>query len=210
MEIETKITKIIQGLNAGTDPLVVSMCGAADLGKSFLSDKIARQLNNMGISTGHLTLDSFLMKREERIKKGISGYQPDAYDLKSIENHITNFKNQKSIKFFPYDHSSGEKSQEKITIGSCKVLIVDGLHSMHKKIRKNTSLSLFVYTDDDKLRKIRLKADIFKRKQTVELSKKLEPVEFEKYKNFVEPYKKQADFLLNLKEKWRYELERGG
>ena len=59
---------------------------------------------------------------------------------------------------------------------------IDGLHSMHEKLKNFCKISIFVYTEDEQLRIIRREADITKRKQSSELSKKLEPVEFKKYK----------------------------
>ena len=61
-------------------------------------------------------------------------------------------------------------------------------------------------TDDDQLKEIRHKADIEKRKQTIGFSKRNSAVEFEKYKQFVEPYKNLASVVLFLKEQWNYTL----
>ncbi len=208
MSITDTITKEIQTLANKKPPIVVAVCGAADLGKSFLSEKIVTTLNSSQVGSAcYLSLDSFLMPRAERIKLGISGYQPQAYDFNAIENLIIEFKEQKGIAYFPYDHSKGENIKEAVFLDPCNVLILDGLHSMHEKLWSHISFSLFIYTDDNQLRQIRREADLVKRKQSIEFSKRLEPIEFEKYKQYVEPYKNQANCFLKLEKRWVCALE---
>lgn len=78
---------------------------------------------------------------------------------------------------------------------------------MYKMLKPYVLLSLFVYTDDQYLRSVRREAGIIKRKQSAEFSQKVEVKEFKNYKQFVEPYKEQADLHLYLKEKWKYSLK---
>ncbi len=167
----------------------IAVCGAADLGKSYLSKSIVERLKARGVTAGHLPLDSFLMKRSERIKRGISGYQSDAYDVDSVKTMIENFCNGSQLSFAPYNHTTGETANKRITLENSSLLIVDGLHSMHPVLKPYIRFSLFIYTDDDQLRKIRKEADRVKRKQTTDISDALEPLEFERYKQLVEPYK---------------------
>ncbi len=204
MKLENRISAKIVSLSESHDHVAIAVCSAADLGKSFLSVKITEILNQMGVRAGHLPLDSFLINRTERIKLGISGYQPNSYDFDSIEQSIINFKNGHDVAFYPYNHLAGEKENEAVVIRPCNVLIIDGLHSMHELLKPHIMFSLFVYTDNEKLRKIRREADFEKRRQPSEISQRLEPIEFKNYKHFVEPYKDQADLQLFLKEKWDY------
>ncbi|MCG8687352.1 MAG: hypothetical protein MI892_20915 [Desulfobacterales bacterium] len=179
MSITDTITKEIQTLAGKKSSIVVAVCGAADLGKSFLSEKIVTTLNSQDVSACYLSLDSFLLPRAERIKLDISGYQPQVYDFNTIENLIIEFKEQKSIAYFPYDHSKGENIKETVFLNPRNVLILDGLHSMYEKLRSHISFSLFIYTDDNQLGQIRREVDLVKRKQSIEFSKKPEPIEFE-------------------------------
>lgn len=206
MNIEHDIALKIAAVKKPAIPLMVAICGAADLGKSYLSAQLAETLCLEGIETSHLPLDSFLMNRSDRIKNKISGYQPEAYDVPSMKKIFRQFKAGTPLQFRPYDHTSGKQKAEPVTVDPSQVLLLDGLHSMHPTINADIGLSFFIYTSDDRLREIRRQADLVKRKQTPSISKKLEPLEFQRYKEWVEPYKKKADFLLFLKEKWRYTL----
>ncbi len=206
MELVEQISRKIVSIQSDQEPMVVAVCGAADLGKSYLSAQITQQLNLIGSSASHLTLDSFLMDRSERIKNGLSGYQSAAHDLSSAMKALDSFKNGQDISYFPYDHQSGKNDLKEVYIAPCCILVLDGLHSMHEMLIPYINFSVFVYTEDDLLRSIRLEADIAKRKQSAEFSRSNEVAEFNYYKREVEPYKKQADCLLYLKKKWKYSI----
>lgn len=190
-------------------PLIVALCGAADLGKSHISQSLVDQLSAGGCSAAHLPLDAYLIDRAQRLKRGISGYQPQSYDLAKVEQDLRSYKCGKAIGYHPYDHALGktEKSTTNRAAPSC-VLILDGLHSMHQRLLPLLSLSIFVYTDDASLKKIRHQANLHKRQQTIEQSQALAELEFASYKGHIELYKEQADILLRLTHKWHYDLER--
>lgn len=199
-----KITNTILAHKLRQHNEVIAVCGAADLGKSYLANELVKSIKARKLTADYLTLDSFMMSREERIRKGISGYDPCAYEFNSVILQLEKFKEGKDLSFRAYDHSTGKRVDELTTIKACDILILDGLHSLHEILAPYVSHSLFVYTQDSLLRKIRRKADLEKRKQTVEVSEQIEPKEFEKYKQLVEPYKKQATWQLFLVEKWKF------
>lgn len=207
MKIEDKIATAILANRVSGYFTIIAVCGAADLGKSYLSSMLVNAINELGVTAGHVTLDSFMLNREDRISKEISGYEPEAYDFFSLTAELEKFTNGQGLSFFPYNHSTGKKERGSVSIRSCDVLIVDGLHSMHETLNSFITKSLFVYTDDALLRKIRLEADLVKRKQSIATSQKTEPKEFEKYKKFVEPYKKSATWHLFLEKKWEFSFQ---
>ena len=69
MKIEEKLTAEIKS-NLVDGLTIVSICGAADLGKSYLSNQLIKSLGQQKIITNHLTLDSYLMDRAIRKEKG--------------------------------------------------------------------------------------------------------------------------------------------
>jgi uridine kinase len=188
-------------------PILVAICGAADLGKTHLSMQLVNELVKTGISAGHLTLDSYLMDRTHRTALGISGYQPEAYDLPMIKSDLLVFLSGSSIEYFPYDHAKGKVLSLAVTISSCQVLFVDGLHSLHENLKPHINYSVFICTNDDLLLKIRHRADIEKRRQSIEFSKLNLNKEISAYKLYVEPYMCSADVVYELKEQWQYELK---
>ncbi len=209
MEIQKELANKIASLKEREVCFFVAICGAADLGKTYLSAQLVDVLNQMELNANYLTLDSYLMSRTDRIRRGTSGYHPGAYDLSLVESDLKRFKNGQPIEYYPYDHSVGEKVASKSVINPCSVLLIDGLHAMNTKLTPYINFSIFICTSDDRLKQIRHQADITKRQQTIEISRKYAVSEFEKYKQFVEPYEKQASVVLFLKEKWNYALLEG-
>jgi len=206
MESLQRLSKEIETLKNKHDCLIIAVCGAADLGKTYLSTQLVEILRKLGLTSELLTLDSYMIKRAERIKQGISGYQPKAYNFLAIKEDLIKFKNSEAIDFFQYDHSTGQLLFQTQTIYPCDILLIDGLHSMSDEFTSLINFSIFLYTDDKLLKVIRHKADLKKRKQTIEFSNQNYSQEFVEYKKFVEPYKKLADAVLLLEKQWEYTL----
>ena len=206
--IEQAIANKILEIQQRKQNVVIAFCGAADLGKSYLADKVVQVLNNRNIESSHLTLDSFLMDRAERKKKKISGYDSRAHDLQEILAVLQDWKSGRTITFRPYDHHTGTKSKDVQTIRPAQILLIEGLFSMHDSFQTLIDGSFFFYTSDEKLKEIKLEADLTKRNYTREYSRSLYAIEFRLYQQNIEPFKEKADFRLFLKEKWQYELEK--
>ncbi|AXT54680.1 hypothetical protein D1815_02515 [Aquimarina sp. AD1] len=204
--IKDKILGEILARKNSDKTVVVSICGAADLGKSFLSQEISESLRKLNFKVAHLTLDSYLLDRVTRKNKGISGYQTESYDLENALSDLIVLKNGNSIEFYPYDHSIGKSSSKSSRMGESDIVIFDGLHSMHPSFISNVDMTVFLYTQDRYLKTIRSEADLAKRNYTIEFSKSISEIEFNLYKTNVEPYKSKADCLLFLESKWKYNL----
>ncbi|AXG68545.1 phosphoribulokinase [Kordia sp. SMS9] len=202
---DTLSAKIIANKKVG-GLTIVAICGAADLGKSYLSKKIIESLATQNLKANHLTLDSYLIDRKTRNAKGISGYHIQAYDLNEALHNLTALKNGQSIDFKPYLHKEGKKGHDSIKLNPAEILIFDGLHSMHSSFLPHIDISIFLYTKEDTLKQIRTAADLVKRNYTIAFSKKISESEFSSYKINIEPYKNKADHLLFLESKWNYDL----
>ena len=190
--------------------IVVSICGAADIGKSFLSKEISESLNKLNFKVAHLTLDSYLIDREIRKKKGLSGYQLESYDLANALNDLIFLKNGNAIDFYPYDHTMGRPSLIPSRMDASDIVIFDGLHSMHLSFISYIDMTVFLYTKDKFLKAIRREADLVKRNYTIEFSKSTSENEFNLYKANIEPYKNKAEYLIFLESKWNYKMTRIG
>lgn len=210
MLIEDQLSDEIVSSHRLNKRTVVSICGAADLGKSHLSKKIAETLTKQNLSCNHLTLDSYLMDRKIRNEKGLSGYSIKAYDKNEALNNLVDLKNGQSIEFRPYNHEEGKKEYDSVELKSADVLIFDGLHSMHSSFLPYIDISIFVYTKDGFLKMIRRDADLIKRNYTLKYSEKISESEFNLYKANVEAYKEKSNYLLFLESKWKYKLIKTG
>lgn len=200
------VNKILE-VQKRKESIIVAFCGAADLGKTYLANKVVGLLNNIHTKSSHLPLDSFLMDRAERKRMDISGYDIRAHNTKQILSSLEKWVQGEAIKFQPYNHQSGQKSKHYKIIKRCNVLLIEGLFSLEDSMLPLIDLSFFIDTDYEKLKAIKLEADLVKRGYSPEYSQKIYDKEFKLYKRNIEPFKAKADFRLLLKNKWQYELE---
>lgn len=207
--IEQLIVNKILEVRKTRETIIVAFCGAADLGKTYLAKAVVQLLNSYEISSAHLGLDSFLMNRTERKRKGISGYDPKAHDIQQIVATLRNWRAAKTIKYYAYDHQAGEKTKDYTLINDCEVLLIEGLFALHESILPFVDLSFFFYTNDEILQQIKLASDLVKRGYTPEYSRKIYQAEFELYKQHIETMSEKANYRLLLQDKWQYLIEKG-
>ena len=205
--IENKIAELITELCNLQKPLIISICGAADLGKTHISKEVTRLLNIENTSSAHLTLDSYLLDRDERKEKGLSGYQIESHNIELIQSDLGNWIEKGEINYRPYCHKTGTKEEVYKSIKSSKVLLIEGLFSMDKLLLPYIDYSIFIFTSDENLRLIKYEADITKRGYTKAYSEKIYNAEFELYKKNIEPFKNVADCKIMLLNKWNYILQ---
>lgn len=201
--------KVYEKSKETSTPLVVAISGAADLGKSYLSQEIIKHLETRGISASHLTLDSFLIERRLRKEKNLSGYQIESYNLQAPAKCLLSFKSSQAFSYLPYNHLTGKSEGKTVTIKNSQVLIFDGLHTLHESFIEFINLSIFIDTSDSQLKNIRLESDLTKRGLSLQESQLNSEPELIQYKNNVEPYKTKSFVQVYLKEKWVYEVKAG-
>ncbi len=202
--MESWLKEIVESIKEQDTPSIIAICGAADLGKSYISKGIVNELIAQRIDAVHLTLDSYLLDRSERLNQRISGYRIDAYEQQRALEALSQFKEQFPIVFFPYNHETGKKTTNPEILEPASILIFDGVQSMHECFDSHTDLSVFIYTEDNILKRIRFDADLTKRKHSVEFANSNSEPEFIEYKTQIEPYIFRADHKLFMERKWQY------
>lgn len=206
MKIEDQVAFEVMANRKNEGMTIVAICGAADLGKSYLGKSLVSSFKEQNLEASHLTMDTYLMDRTERKKRGLSGYHFAAYNQAKILEDLQHLNAGKSILFRQYDHNKGKTSGKTIELTTSDILVFDGLHTMHPSFALLINISFFLYTRDKQLKEIRREADLVKRNYSIEYSKKIAEREFSLYKKTIEPYKTKANYLLFLESKWRYKL----
>ena len=201
-----QLTSAILAKRNSKTTTVVAICGAADLGKSYLSKAISESLSQHGITANHFSLDAFLLDRQTRLNKKLSGYNIEAYNINAALEDLNDIKEGKSIVVYPYDHHLGTTSSLPVQMHASAILIFDGLHAMHRTFTPLIDISFFIYTDDEQLVQIRKEADLAKRNYTEAFSNQISEQEFILYYQNITLYKDQADYLIFLHSKWNYKL----
>ena len=187
-------------------PFVLAICGAADLGKSFLAKQISKQLIIHGFQATCFGLDAYLLPREKRLALQLSGYQYESHYLNQAFKDLSKLKEQQSISYYPYDHQQGSASDEAELIQAKDFILFEGLFTLHQLFQPLIDYAVFVFTADDTLKIIRKEADLVKRNYSKAFSQQIAGTEFALYKKNIEPLGRLADCHLFLAKKWQYEL----
>ena len=147
---------------------VFAVSGAAALGKTAFCKNLARYLNDRRINTVHIPLDGFLLDRQTRQDRKLSGYNPESTDMPFlIETMKKLIYDGREINLPLYDHNTGKHNGFKL-ISPAQVIILDGIMSLHYEIRERfTNFNIFLYSDDLLMRGLRLLVDMEERGYSV-------------------------------------------
>lgn len=114
----------------------MSVSGAAACGKTWFCRHMVNFLADCGALAVHVPLDGFLLNRKARNKRGLSGYDQKSYDLSRMIAHMKSLiYEEKPIEIPTYNHQTGEHETPR-RIEHASVILLDGIMSMHSKIRK--------------------------------------------------------------------------
>ena len=147
---------------------VFAVSGAAALGKTTFCKNLAQFLNDNGVKTEHIPLDGFMLDRPTRQKRELSGYNPQSTDIPLLINTMKELiYNGTEVKLPLYDHQTGNHDGFK-PISPCRVIILDGIMSLHYEIREIfTNFNIFFYAEDLVMRGLRLLVDLNERSYSV-------------------------------------------
>lgn len=184
----------------------MSICGAADTGKSTIAQKIYEELSSLNIKSACICTDSFMIERIDRIKEGISGYNLDSINDKVLLTFVENIIRRKTVKYFPYDNRLGKNVSGHKIIIEPEVLIIEGIHSFNEIIRSRIDLKVFIDAEYTVLQKLRYNANINKRGFSEKEAYKRIDKEMEEYYHYISPNKKYSDRIITMDEKYNYQL----
>lgn len=184
---------------------VISVSGAAAVGKTTFCKGLQAFLTNKGYNATHVQLDGYVKTREERKKiqisdapgKKLSGYNPKASNMNQLIKDMQDIVyNGKTIQIPIYDHSTG-KTDMSMTARPSEIIILDGIMSLQDEIRtKFTTFSVFLYSDEATLKELRLQADILDRGYSRSDALAQSQDELDAYNTWVHPKIKFADLKL--------------
>ena len=178
---------------------VFAVSGAAALGKTTFCKNLAVFLNDNGVKTEHLPLDGFMLDRPTRQKRNLSGYDPQSTDILLLTNTMKELiYNGKEVELPLYDHQTGNHAGFK-PISPCRVIILDGIMSLHYEIRQIfTNFNIFFYADDLVMRGLRLLVDLNERGYSVFQALAHSDEEFVSYNKWIYHQISFANLLISV------------
>jgi uridine kinase len=149
-------------------PMFVAINGCTAAGKTRLSRELSAALmdqafHDIGIqqqvSVTHLETDNWLATtREERVLRGLSGFDANSYNMTDLAEAIQKLSNVAPVLVKRYEHSNLPIDTE-ITYNPADIVILDGLMSTHHSLLKSIDLCIWIECSENGHRSLRIGRD---------------------------------------------------
>ena len=189
---------------------LVAISGAAALGKTRLASELKTRIIEIeeGIEVGILPTDAFMLDREERLSRNLSGYDSTANRLDHLGECIRQASQGRPISYRPYDHQTGKHSVEAVRIERADVLIIEGIHSFYPATINRIGKKIFLYAPPEDAKELRFITDLFERNYSAHLAFQRAESEYREFENHVMHYIRFADRVVELKSYWEYDVKK--
>lgn len=201
---QTLAARIRTSLENRTRPFLVAICGWADTGKSTLAARLCVTLGRLGVRGDSISTDDFMRDRAERNALGISGYDLRSLDVQALQDALTSFVNREPFSVHPYDNRTGTKNPQAKTVWPVAVLVVEGIHSLHRSIAHHMNLKVFIDSDEATLRQMRYRANMHKRGMAPDDAAARIASEWKDYNVAVRPRVEVADVVVQVDTEFEY------
>ncbi len=182
---------------------IVGITGGSGVGKTTLINLLEKEFSEK-IAT--LSLDNYYKPKHEQTldHNGIINFDlPEALYVEQLETDFSRLIDNLPIKQKRYGFNNPMLEEEDLIIESKDIILVEGLFVMHYPfLRNRLDYSVYLSVDKDLQLERRLKRDVEERNYNrEEVIYQWENHVIPAHKNYVNPYKEQADLVItnNLK-----------
>jgi uridine kinase len=157
-------------LDAGASrPVLIAINGCTAAGKTGLAIEVASRLRDeTGPELTVVVLDTdgwIKMSRAERLSRGLTCCQADAYDVEALKDSIQRLASRREAQNRAYDHHTG-MPRDAGKIGPGDVIVVDGLMSTHRRVGLTCDVRVWIELSREAHKQLRIDRDIKERRYT--------------------------------------------
>jgi uridine kinase len=179
-------------------PFIIGICGGSGAGKTTLLRRLSDIFGEVRPSIFSMDNYYFPKSMQQLDSNGVVNFDlPTAIDEERLTADLKSLMQGKAIEVKEYFFNSPPDKNVLITIQPSAFIIVEGLFLFHyKEVFKSLDYSIFVDVDNA----TQLDRRIYRDQETRGYSREDILYQWENhvlpcYTNFIEPYKKQADFI---------------
>ncbi len=177
---------------------IVALAGPSGSGKSTVAKRVASRLHGHVISMEDYSISMPHLPLNERAKLNYD--EPEAIDLKLLEDHIRDYAAGKAIEVPIYDFAEHVRvSRRTEHIPADSLLIVGGILALHfAQLRPHFDLSIYLEAPDEVCFRRRKVRDITERQRPIELIQwQYENTVLPAARRYVVPSRSFADVVLD-------------
>jgi uridine kinase len=200
---------IKEDLKSKGEPYGIAITGASCLGKTVFANELSKYLKeNEKINSTFISLDGYMLPRNELERRGLSGHQEEAHDLSTVREKISKLMNNRtSIDFRIYDHATGLHHPTPIIIDYSPIVIMEGVIAFSDKISDFVKLKIFLEGEDQWVTKtLRFVVSLEQRSRTINNSRLSADREFSHYINYLADKRKMAQFVIQVQRDWSMKI----
>lgn len=179
-------------------PLLIGICGGSGCGKTTLSSLLQR-VDPTRIFC--FSADQFYKSKCPSVSKAdflVTTDDPISFDSDELKRVLRKIREGSSFKLPSYEFSDCVRGQEtEIQSSDYKIVIVDGIFLFQdSKLAQLFDLKIFMLSSQEDCIKRYSVRDVEERGSSAEEILHLLPFKFKGYKKFIEPFKREADFII--------------
>jgi uridine kinase len=202
--------RILALLRESPRPLFVGITGASATGKTTFAQRLLGwiRLRDPALRAARYGLDSAMLDRATRLRRGLVGYQEEANDLARIAGNLHRARSGRSFRFNAYDHCTGMHCTEITVIpAGCDVIVLDGIHAYHPRFAPLVALKLFLDGEEGALKALKEREDREKRGYSPGEARRHSEDEYRAYREHAAHYRAAADLVIRVDRRRHYSLE---
>lgn len=182
------------------NPFIIGICGGSGSGKTSFIRRLRDQFTEAELCI--VSQDDYYKPRHEQKAdgKGILNFDlPNSIDKKSLRQDIERLKNGEVVTRVEYTFNNEQAEPKPLTFHPAPVIIVEGLFVFHyKKLAPLFDLKIFINAKDNLKVIRRILRDRVERNYPLEdVLYRYEHHVLPAYERFIEPYREEADVVIN-------------
>lgn len=133
---------------------LIGIAGGSGSGKTTFTRKVLQRIHSdRSAQVGLLHQDSYYLPSPPshlRVHGEPNFDHPEAFDWALLKEHLTQIRQGHAVAAPTYDYKISRRTPETVSVGPCKVLIVEGIFALwDQEIRALFDLNVFLHVDAD-------------------------------------------------------------